>query len=347
MKKVLVCALAALMLMTTCMSALASTPLSYITTTSYVVDGSDTKLQVKTTVSNASANEMLTYLAHTEATPTDDTIVYIDQQTADGSTPVEFSYTTTKVANVAALAGVTVKSGSSALDSANNLTTDTINAKRVITVTYDSQSDTLTLPTEQTNAIYPVEITIPANMEISSAKLGDIDVMSLVSADNGAVSIKDDALFMNASNTIVITATPKERIESAVSSVIGKSGRFKYVVDDPATDIDETTTPVEKLTMFGKAITDIDSNFGGMIVTTDSNVAADNNAFVLGANNVTDYPAINKSSDGYFAVQLLNVTGEKDLTNGGYYARIYVRNYEGTVVYSDTVAFEAVEEPAE
>ena len=325
MKKVLVCALAALMLMTTCMSALANplTASDYVTTTTYVIDAEGyTKLQVNTHA-DAAAGTMLTYLAHTGAEPTDLSIVYIDQQTADDN-GADFSYTTAE----ANISGVTVKYGSSLNDNAVE-EPDEYNLRN-ITVTYNGASETINLPTTynaNVTTIIDLDMKATGTIKAYTATIGEVSVKDLVNIDDaGNITVTDGALLADKDNaTIALTVEFEPEIEVPVVPDTVESGRFSGY---------EAGNPVEKMTMFGSAANAgaATENWGGIIVgETAEDVTASTPDAPVGTAKV--YRAIFKGPNGEFAVQLVDKTGSNELTSKSWFGKIYVGN-EGGYGYS-------------
>lgn len=320
MKKVLVCALAALFLMASCLTAFA-TP-EYVTTTSYVTEAGVTSLNVETVVTGAEADTMLTYLAYKGEAATDETVVFIDQKTADGSNPVEFSYTTAE----SNLTGVTVKFGTSA-EGGSPITEPEADRTRVINVTVvDGGNAAITLPTEVGTSVNVTEIAVPTGYELTSAVIGETDVASLIDITSGVVIVTDGAALVDGS-TIIITLEEPYKYPVAVTEP--NEGHFNGFEDG---------LPVEKMTVFGKADTDmaVDAgDWGGMLLSRNSG------DFKYGDEGVEIYPAKYRGADGSFAVQLVN-KGDKELTTNTWYARIYVKASTGNYAYSDVVVFEPI-----
>lgn len=133
---------------------------------------------------------------------------------------------------------------------------------------------------------------------------------------------------------------PKKKYEYTPSVAEGTIGKvFK---------VEENDKEIEKLTVFGEVKTDVaDDNvrtvpWGGILVTTDSTIGADANAFVNGAENVKSYAALARTGDanGYkFAVQLVNETETDDLTTKSHWARIYSVDAANEYAYGDIISF--------
>lgn len=321
MKKVLVCALAALFLMASCLTAFAETP-EYVTTTSYVTEDGVTSLNVRTVVSGATNGTMLTYLAYTGDSATDDTVKFIDQKTSDGS-DVVFDYTTAKEN----LTNVTVKFGTSAEDNAYPITEDEAARTRVINVVVvDGGNDSIVLPTATSTGVYATDIAVTSGYTVETAVIGSTDVANLIDIDSGYVKVTDDAALVDGA-TITIT------LEEPYS--------YTPVVTEPASghfNSFEAGLPVEKMTVFGKADTDVavTGDWGGMLLSESAE------GLEYGATDVQIYPAKYRGEDGSFAVQLVN-KGDKELTTKTWYARIYVKSSTG-ITYSDVVEFEPIVE---
>lgn len=319
MKKVLVCALAALFLMASCLTAFA-TP-AYVTTTSYVTEDGVTSLNVKTVVTGAEDDTMLTYLAYTGEAATDETVVFIDQKTADGE-PVEFNYTTAE----SNLTGVTVKFGTSDEDEAYPITEAEAARIRVINVAVvDGGNDSIVLPTATSTGVYATDITVPSGYELVSAVIGETNVASLIDIASGVVKVTDAAALVNGA-TITITLEEPYSYDPEVTETV--AGHYNgYDAGDPA----------EKMTVFGKADTDIAVNagdWGGMILSENAD-------FDIDTVGVQIFPAKYRGENGEFAVQLIN-KGDKELTNRTWYARVYVKSTTG-IAYGPVHEFEAIE----
>ncbi len=339
MKKVLVCALAALFLMATCLTAFA-VDVEYITTTTYV----DNKLEIKTTATGTEPGEMLTYLAYTDEDPTDETIVYIDQQTFDGSTPVVFSYTSDDVKTINDLSKITVKSGSSKSDKANTLTEETRNAYRTINVVVkysvaNNEEEDVTIPVKFPKT-YSAEAgdlnLVNTGHEIKDGYVLDreatADYITVTDGEvAGYIQIKDTGL--QDGDTVTVAVKKDYSFVASVDPNATKSGRYEGYSDN---------TAAEKLTIFGKVVTDIAvgaGDWGGIILSKDE--AGLNYEAAKAAGRL--YPAKFKGSEGQFAVQLVNY-GSKELMDD-WYACIYVRNLNNETIYGETIEFKT-EQPA-
>ncbi|MBQ6999159.1 MAG: hypothetical protein IJN62_05165 [Clostridia bacterium] len=325
MKKVLVCALAALFLMATCLTAFAEP----VTTTAYV----DDKLVVTTTVTDATNGDMLTYLAYegdaAAAPASDDDIVYIDQQTFVEGKTTTFSYTTDKDAWV----GTVVKSGSSAADVETYVTT--LEGRNITVTVNDGDTVTTknyTLPSQNAGT-YVTDIAV-ANVEIDTVTVNDAVASEVADVQNGKIVIVDNGLADDA--VIVITMKVPDTFDPAVSLGKGKS----FVTKD-AEDKD-----VEKLTVFGEVKTDVaeaSGNWGGILITKVADSATEDN-FKIGAANVTDYAAKARAGEANvytFAVQLVNY-GALELTTAPLWARVYSVDANGDYAYGAPIAFNEV-----
>lgn len=329
MKKVLVCALAALFLMASCLTAFAAEMPSYVTTTSYVTEDGVTSLNVETIVTGAAADTMLTYLAYTGAAATDETVVFIDQKTADGSNSVEFSYTTAKEN----LTGVTVKFGTSDDSVAGYPKTEPeADRTRVINVTVvGGESAAITLPTEVGTSVNATTIAVGTGYTVKTAVIGETDVANLIDIDSGYVKVTDDDALVNGS-TITITLEAPYTFNPIVEAT--NSGHFTGY---------EGGEPVEKMTVFGKATSDFDEmeenfDWGGMLLSSNSE------GLEYGAEGVQIYPAKYRGEDGSFAVQLVNKdAANMELTTQTWYARVYVRSTTG-ITYGPVRTFAPIVE---
>lgn len=341
MKKVLVCALAALFLMASCVNAFAAA--TYTTTTTYVTEGDTTKLKVETNVSGVGDGTMVTYLAYKEADgegPTDDNIKFIDQQTADTTGSVKFEYTT----EMGNLTGMTVKSGSDAADQTAAHEEAEADRVRTITVTCGDDSDILKLPTEVTNSAVSTNIDTKADYEVTAATF-------TASTDGAtAVDIKDSINYDG------------EKITITDSSSIGINGAIVITLKAPATATVEDVAKgqysghsdgdaAHKMTMFAKAGSNVaDKNepekewtgktvrgWGGIVVleTNDKPETPDE---LVGGLSAKVYPAHFRGDDGSFAVQLVDKT--QQMGTKKMYACIYVVSSDGIVTYSDVQEFE-------
>ena len=313
MKKVLVCALAALFLMATCLTAFAEP----VTTTSYV----DNKLVVTTTIDDANDGDMLTYLAYQseDATIEDDEIIYIDQKTFEEGKTTTFSYTADKDAWV----GTVVKSGSSAASDPYSTTLE----GRTITVEFagaDSGSYEFTLANEGAS-VTTTTLTTSNDWSV------DEQFKGYVSKDGDYFVITDSDASLEDGTTITITTTIPYTYDPAVAE--GSIGKVFKVEDG------ETT--VEKLTVFGEVktdVTDVNGTWGGILVTADESVATG----TFDVSTATKYEAKARKGDanGYtFAVQLVNTSGVDDLTAKSHWARIYVVDSEGDYKYGAVIPF--------
>ncbi len=331
MKKVLVCALAALFLMASCLTAFAA-PTGYETTTAYETVGGVEMLKVTTTVTGAAANEMLTYLAYEgEAAATaidDDDIVYIDQKSAVAGTPTVFTYYAAKTA--ANLTGVTVKSGTS--DPAV-IDPEVIDLPgRTITVKLEGQTDYIyTLPLEATTSTETTTLTIASGYEFADATVDGVSIADYVTAPSGAIIIEDNAALVDGAE-VIITVDATVTVE-APEFAAGTEKGVSFVVGD-----------VEKLTVFGQVDTKVadDSAEYGILITTDADLA-DFDLAAADGSTVIKYEALGKGTSGAFAVQLVNESAEFELTTAPHYARIYVKNSAGED-YSDIITIPAVAE---
>lgn len=324
MKKVLVCALAALFLMASCLTAFASTP-TYVTTTTYVMTDAGEKLQVNTNVSGADEGTMLTYLAYTGVEANDNSIVYIDQQTADSNKTASFGYTTAK----GNLTGVTVKYGSSVSDTA----TDGNYNVRTVTVSYrEVPAVTLTLPTEASETVttgIKTGITVNEYESWSATIDGVADTNSIATVDEatGEIIIYDNKALSDGAAIVVETVDPIVIPVPEPDTGLVETGSFTGY---------ESGEPVEKMTMFGYATgATLEDNWGGIIVGTDYN-AVDEYEIGDDVEGVNEYRALYKNSEGAFAVQLVNKSGNSEFIKDGttWYGKIYVGN-EGGYGYSD------------
>lgn len=324
MKKVLVCALAALFLMASCLTAFAAEMPSYVTTTSYVTENDVTSLYVKTTVTGAETDTMLTYLAYTGASADDDSVVFIDQKTADGSAPVVFDYTT----ETKNLTGVTVKFGTSDDSVAGYPKTEPeADRTRVINVAVvDGGNGAITLPTEVTTGVYATNIEVTTGYTVETAVIGETNVANLIDVASGVVKVNDDAALVDGA-TITITLKAPYTFEPIVEET--NEGRFTGF---------EGGLPVEKMTVFGKATADFDKmeegfDWGGMLLSET------NSEPEYGDADVTAYAAKFRGEDGSFAVQLVNKDADNlELTTKTWYARVYVRSTTG-ITYGPVVTF--------
>lgn len=344
MKKVLVCALAALFLMASCLTAFAEDTPNYVTTTTYVTDAEGEKLQVETNVTSATNGDMLTYLAYKEATlnegPNDSNIKYIDQQTVVNNS-ARFTYTTAKEN----LTGVIVKFGTSSESNPYTRTEAESERTREVTVVLGSDDFVQPLPTETTTGIYTTDLPVPTGYTVESATLANGEnVKSLIDVSGSTIKFEDDDALDDGSVITVTLAAPDLGTAEIVENTV-KQGHFNGY---------EASKPVEKMTVFGQITSDAsdDSDWGGIILTDDSTLTTE--TFILGANGVTPYRAYHKNSDGQFAVQLVNKsTGEetddswKELTTKTWYARVYVKSGTGNTVYSDIITFNPIVDNAE
>ncbi len=315
MKKVLVCALAALFLMANCLTAFAAPAAAdYTTTTTYIVDGDGTtKLSVETTVAttNLTSGDMLTYLAYTgnSATPADADIIYIDQQTYDGSTSPKFAYTT----DDANISGVTVKYGASTLATA----IEDDYTVRTITVTDGKTNNTVTFPSEVgANASVTTDIVISSNDASYTATLDGADVKSLVTLDGaGKFVINDGAALAGANGKTITIAVESEQEEVAPNydDTNDKGGMYVGYSNSKL---------AEKLCLFGIAPAGVTEY--GIIITTEY---VTDEAFTYDA-ATGKFAGKAKGSEGQFAVQLvkyMNDADDKELTTGTLKARTYVK----------------------
>lgn len=335
MKKVLVCALAALFLMASCVNAFAAT---YSTTTSYVTDNDGTKLKVSTNVTDVAEGTMVTYLAYKGEEPNDETITYIDQQTAD-SNGVKFEYTTDE----ANLTGVTVKSGSDEADQTDKPYVEDESARvRTIKVVCGDDESKVCLPTEAgSNIVKSTIIATKKDYKVASAtfKKDDEtegkDVKSLVDYTGETIKITDDTKLLG-NGTLTITLEEPEKATVADDA----SGIYNGHSDG---------VPADKMTMFGKADGSVESDptkewsdkkvkgWGGIVVLETETEPANAEALVNDT-NAKVYPAHFRGNDGSFAVQLVDKTQKMGETT--MYACIYVVSPSGNVTYSKVHKFE-------
>lgn len=345
MKKVLVCALAALFLMASCVNAFAAT---YTTTTTYVTEGegneATTKLKVETNVGGVDEGTMVTYLAYKlgdgDEGPTDDNIKFIDQQTADSTGSVNFEYTT----DVGNLTGMTVKSGSDAAEQTVAHEEAEADRVRTITVTCGDGGDTLKLPTEVTNSAVSTNIDTKADYEVTEA--------TFTASTDGATAVDIKSSIDYSGDKIAITD----------SSSIGSNGAIVITLKAPATaTVKDVATgqysgysggdAAHKMTMFAKADSNVASKeepekewegktvrgWGGIVVL-ETNDKPENADALVGNTSAKVYPAHFRGEDGSFAVQLVDKT--QKMGTQKMYACIYVVSSDGIVTYSDVQEFE-------
>ncbi len=313
MKKVLVCALAALFLMATCLTAFA---VDYTTTTSYTTDG---QLTVTTNVTSAADNEMITYLAYKgtgDAPEKDDDIIYIDQKTWNG-TELTFEYTTDK----ANLTGVKVKSGSSTAATA----TDMELGARKITVKAEGQDDyVFYLPETVGTHIETTTITVPEGYSLADA--------AYVEDVNGTVTITDNDALIN--NTEITVEFVQNEVVNDPTVDVGYGNSFTTTEGETTKDI---------LTVLAKVSTNTtasaDNDVCGIILTTDK--AAIEDTTNIDTDKAIAYKAVDKNSNGYFAVQLVNTSGTIELSNSTYYARVYAVNSKDVKKYGEIITIDA------
>lgn len=320
MKKVLVCALAALFLMATCLTAFA---VDYTTTTTYNTNGA---LEIKTTVSGAVAGDMYTYLAYTDAEPTDETIIYIDQQTAAEGTPLTFSFSSSNADTIEKLKSVTVKSGSSAADATTvDESADLKDAYREVTVEVaypdkDAVTDTVYLAEEYAvgngERVELTDIIIEEGYSWNSATL---NANIIIDDATRKVSVKDSAGLEAGTITITLTkdvVIPVPSVDTSVTTggrYVGFHGGQK----------------AEKLTVFGQISNIPEGKEFGIILHDD-------NSGEGYKTSTRKYPAKHKNDLGQFAVQLVNIIedgGTPELMED-LYAWIYVVDANGETIYS-------------
>lgn len=341
MKKVLVCALAVLFLMASCVNAFAAA--TYTTTTTYVTEGDTTKLKVETNVTDVTEGTMVTYLAYKEETtgegPTDENIKFIDQQTAGSAGSVKFEYTT----EMGNLTGMTVKSGSDAADQTDAYEEDEADRVRTIKVTCGDDSDTLKLPTDVTNSAVSTDIDTKTNYTVETATFTAsadgataVDIMSSIDYSGGKIAITDSSTIgSNGTITIALKAPATATVEDVAK------GQYSGYSDGKA---------AHKMTMFAKAGSNVASKeapdrewegekvkgWGGIVVL-ETNDKPENADALVGNTSAKVYPAHFRGDDGSFAVQLVDKTqkmGTKKM-----YACIYVVSSDGIVTYSNVQEF--------
>lgn len=324
MKRVLVCSLAVMILMASCFTAFAADAPDYVTTTTYVTEGDVTYLEVNTAVAGATKGTMLTYIAYKDSIA-DGNIVYIDQQTADSTGNLNFNYVTDKDN----LTGVTVKFGTS--DEEVGVIDGDI-ASRKVFVQLGEDRETIYMPTTADTTVYPTSLTIPVGKKFTSATCGGEVVSDVVVIDESTnkVSIKDNGFEAND----VITIEVEDLIvavDPEVNNTIANTFRR-------ATTIDGVPTEAERLTVFAKAITDVEvtdengAEWGGIIISKTANTDDD---LVIGGTGVEKFKAVYRGEEGEFAVQLINASGVDELTTNTIYARAYAINSKGKIAYSE------------
>lgn len=317
MKKVLVCALAALFLMATCLTAFAT--VSYETTTAYNSDGN---IEVTTQATSDTNGEMVTYLAYTGDSATEESIVYIDQQTYYGEA-LTFSY----VMDDEKLSTVTVKSGSS---SANTATDMELGARK-ITVKAENQDDyVFYLPETVGTHAETTKITVPEGYSLAN------DTPAYVRNVEGTVTITDNAELIN--NTEITVTFKINAVPDA--PVVIEEGSY----GNSFTRYDENNEPKEEvLAVLGIVTTDAtpaaDVNACGIVLSLDLDAISADEITVDGE-EIVEYKAFAKNSAGYFAIQLVNQNMDAEhigLAQNDYYARVYAQNSIGERVYGPVI----------
>lgn len=327
MKRILVCALAAMILMASCLTAFAAP--TYTTTTSYVKVNDVEYLQVSSTVINATEGDMITFLAYDENagdTIEDNEVVYIDQKTVPADRTLNFTYNTDK----AKLTGVDLKFGT---DGDAAPAGDANVPSRTYTVSYKNATYTVVVPTAAVvDTVITTDLVLVTGEKLATATYGGANVLSAVSTADGKITIQDSTDFNG--GTIVVTS------EATIEPI-----------DPPTINNDKTLSAVfakevdgkleETLTVFGYAISDLATGWGGIVVSKDADAI---DAYKDGDADadVDVYEALYKGIDGDFAVQLVNKTGTEDLTAGPVYACIYVTNSQHTA-YGDTLTLTVAE----
>lgn len=326
MKRILVCALAAMILMASCLTAFAT---SYNTTTSYVTEYGGEWLQVSTHVTDADEGEMLTYLAYNDAnddaTIADTEVVFIDQTTVPATGEANFVYLTGK----GNLTGVDLKFGT---NKAGANVVDSTVPSRAYAVEYKGATYNVVVPTAAVETVIVTDLTLVVGEELVSATYDSTDVTGAVAIADGKITIQDSASFNG--GTIVVTS--EATIEPIDPPTINNGKTLSAVF---AKDVEGKLE--ETLTVFGYAVSDLATGWGGIVVSKDADAIA---AYKAGDEtaDVDVYEALYKGAEGDFAVQLVNKTGTEDLTAGPVYACIYVTNSQHTA-YGDTLTLTVAE----
>ena len=295
----------------TCIAATVGVSAAPSVSTSTVYNGTDkSKITVKSTVLDAATGNIYTYLAYDKSvdTVTDgDNIVYIDQQTATGTT-VTFTYVT-GTADVDAK----VKVGGKNSDGAFDPYTGTIPAaKTSVNVTVDNAAA----------ADQDLDLDKAADDDYIGISLGKTDVVNKVTigeteiddyfVGNGKVWIKKSNL--TSGKQIAITTT--EEAAATAAETIGAG----CLVDNSIKSVIAMAKVVGAASEYGIA------------VSTSKDFSS-----------ITYYPALGKGTDGVFAIKLQDIKSGN--LSGTVYAKAYY-GAEGNRKFSDKV-FEINTEVAE
>lgn len=263
-------------------------------TTSTVYNGTGT-IKVVSTVSEASSGDIYTYLAYDKGVTTvtqGSQIVYIDQQTATGTT-VNFEYVT-KNDNVGSKVKVGGKNVAGTAFEAND--TNTIPALATAVNVKVNNGDATRVEVDLSDTTAYVQLSFTDTNPVSSVTVSGKESVDWF-AGSGCVWILAGDLTNGA--TVTIT-TAEAAVAVAYDTLAGG-----YLANDG---------DVKSLIVAGKVT--------GNDATTDYGIEIADNADFTSA---TKYKALGKGSNGEFAVKL------QDLANGGLTGNtVYARAYYGT-----------------
>jgi len=296
MKKVLVCALAVFFLMASCSTAFAAT----ITTSTAYATNSD-EITVTTIVDGAASTDMISFLAYKGETKNKDDLVYADQQTGATTT---FRYN----AKANEIATTDIQLGTTSATAFDPAIVSLDGEIRNVNVTLNGETKATVILPEEVNGstTFVVNLTLASNQTFASAKVGDTTLTAEYS--NGKLTINDDVSITN-NCTIAVTAT-----EAVVERTITGIESARFVAKYASEYIAEGN---EVLTVFAKITYNSGDKYGVKIGTSEATAVA--------------YEAKGIGSDGEFAIQLVNEKEEKELTEGTWYAWVYITDAEGTV----------------
>ncbi len=321
MKKVLVCALAVLFLMASCTTVFAA---GIQTTTTYANGLDDDDMVVTTVVTDVAEDTMISFLAENG----EGEYVYADQQTSDGDETV-FEYKGPKES----ISSVKVLSGSNAQDDAELyelLLSEEGYVRKIEVVVdgYENADTTLYLPTYKAETTYTFELAIEADLEFDSATLNASYTTINMNQSENLFTFFDSEDFKDGD---IFNMTFKTVDDISITDVT--TGSFATVEGDTLTVFAKVTAPTND---YGIIVYQVDDEDGRL---EEDELADLENTLVYGGDCKT-YAALGKGADGSFAIQLVNKTGELELTEGRWVARVYVADSNGEYVYSDVVNVE-------
>lgn len=291
------------------------------TTTSYVADSQNQKVEVAVNVTGIGGELEVTYYA----TNADSEVVYVDQTTANASGAATFNYVT-GAENLKS----SVKVGYTDAEAAEEAD--------VTGYTITCGEESAVVPTTNEGGTFTFPYTMPEGNKLDSVTSEDITVT--------------DASYSEGTLTVVLPAVTKNvtlTVNTSGSTVTNPSGEY---VDGAAIISDGNTDPIEeeqyedavsseagdrKVSVIGKVL---DSEEYGVIISASE----------ITAGNVSDLPsegvyeAKGKNDSGYFAVQVIDNGAEGDElfdAEATYYTAVYYKTSTGyTIVAGENVSFQ-------